>query len=206
MVVTSGRLLLHGALLVCCLLLARALEDRPVNYDVGGNDTSGWDVFYNDSALVFSFDDAANVSGVGEDDRSSSDDEDETVARYDLLPLRNDSAPLLEYREPFETSPPATALEYDVRETLYLLGLFELTGSCEAAKGGRAERAAARLAVRHVNERRVVPGYRLELYDNDTRLCHKWKHPRPHAGPPSSVTARDHYAITAADHAWRCCS
>ncbi|KAH9373397.1 hypothetical protein HPB48_009442 [Haemaphysalis longicornis] len=90
-----------------------------------------------------------------------------SAVEFDVLPSRNESAGLLEYREPF---PPTTAVAYDVRKTVYVLGLFELTGSCEAARGGRAERAAARMAIEDVNERGVIPGYRLEMYDNDTRV------------------------------------
>ncbi|KAH8038241.1 hypothetical protein HPB51_000035 [Rhipicephalus microplus] len=170
MVVTARRLRC-GALLSCCLLIVRTLasEQTASYYDVrpsdGLNETGPWDVFFNDTTLVFSYDPVAtNVTDSGQDEPLSSPSWEE---RYDLLPLQNDSPPLLEYREPFQPLPSLTDEE---RKTVYLLGLFELTGSCEAAKGGRAERAAARLAIRHVNERNVVPGHRLEMYDNDTRM------------------------------------
>ncbi|KAH8040776.1 hypothetical protein HPB51_012946 [Rhipicephalus microplus] len=169
MVVTARRLRC-GALLSCCLLIVRTLaSEQPASYyDIrpsdGLNETGPWDVFFNDTTLVFSYDPvAANATDSGQDEPLSSPSWEE---RYDLLPLQNDSSPLLEYREPFQPLPSLTDEE---RKTVYLLGLFELTGSCEAAKGGRAERAAARLAIRHVNERNVVPGHRLEMYDNDTR-------------------------------------
>nr|XP_050038896.2 gamma-aminobutyric acid type B receptor subunit 2-like [Dermacentor andersoni] len=174
MVVTTRRLRC-GALLSCCLLLlVRAGEPSVSYYDVhtvdagfgGLNETGPWDVFLNDTTLVLNLDPVNASDADGELLSSSSPSVDQ---HYDLLPLRNDSAPLLEYREPFP--PPSSSVEVarDARKTVYLLGLFELTGSCEAAKGGRAERAAARLAIRHVNERNVVPGHMLEMYDNDTR-------------------------------------
>ncbi|KAL3234091.1 hypothetical protein MRX96_022836 [Rhipicephalus microplus] len=169
MVVTARRLRC-GALLSCCLLVVRTLaSEQPASYyDIrpsdGLNETGPWDVFFNDTTLVFSYDPVAtNVTDSGQDEPLSSPSWEE---RYDLLPLQNDSSRLLEYREPFQPLPSLTDEE---RKTVYLLGLFELTGSCDAAKGGRAERAAARLAIRHVNERNVVPGHRLEMYDNDTR-------------------------------------
>lgn len=175
MVVTTRRLRC-GALLSCCLLLfACAAEPSVSYYDVqtvdagfgGLNETGPWDVFFNDTTLVLSLDPVNASDADGELLSSSSPSLDE---HYDLLPLRNDSAPLLEYREPFPPSSSSVEVARDARKTVYLLGLFELTGSCDAAKGGRAERAAARLAIRHVNERNVVPGHRLEIYDNDTRV------------------------------------
>lgn len=175
MVVTTRRLRC-GALLSCCLLLVRALASEPsVSYydiqpaDVGGlNDTGPWDVFFNDTTLVLNLDPANASATDSDEDGPPSSTSPSLYERYDLLPLRNDSASLLEYREPFWPLSSADVSD-DVRRTVYLLGLFELTGSCEAARGGRAERAAARMAIRHVNERNVVPGYRLEMYDNDTR-------------------------------------
>ncbi|KAH7932553.1 hypothetical protein HPB52_024355 [Rhipicephalus sanguineus] len=144
--------------------LVRALAGEPsVSYYDGLNETGPWDVFFNGTTLVLSPVNASVADSGGEDERLSSLDE-----RYDLLPLQNDSAPLLEYREPFQ--PLSSVDDGEARKTVYLLGLFELTGSCEAARGGRAERAAARLAIRHVNERNVVPGHRLEMYYNDTRV------------------------------------
>ncbi|XP_070391113.1 gamma-aminobutyric acid type B receptor subunit 2 isoform X1 [Dermacentor albipictus] len=172
MVVTTRRLRC-GALLSCCLLLlVRAGEPSVSYYDVhtvdavGLNETGPWDVFLNDTTLVLSLDPVNASDADGELLSSSSPSVEQ---HYDLLPLRNDSAPLLEYREPFPPPSASVEVDRDARKTVYLLGLFELTGSCEAAKGGRAERAAARLAIRHVNERHVVPGHVLEMYDNDTR-------------------------------------
>ncbi|KAH6937312.1 hypothetical protein HPB50_026507 [Hyalomma asiaticum] len=175
MVVTTRRLRC-GALLSCCLLLVQALSSEPsVSYydtqpaDAGGlNDTGPWDVFFNDTTLVLNLDPVNASATDNDEDGPTSSTSPSLYERYDLLPLRNDSASLLEYREPFWPLSSADVSD-DVRRTVYLLGLFELTGSCEAARGGRAERAAARLAIRHVNERNVVPGYRLEMYDNDTR-------------------------------------
>lgn len=52
-----------------------------------------------------------------------------------------------------------------------LLGLFELTTLAGGERWeGRSELAAAKLAVKHVNERRLLPGYVLELITNDTQV------------------------------------
>lgn len=93
-----------------------------------------------------------------------------SVVQFDeVLPPRNESMGVLEYRDRFPV-PPSVETTMSSRRTLYVLGLFELTGPCAAARGGPAERAAARVAIRHVNQRHVIPGYRLEMYDNDTKV------------------------------------
>ncbi|CAN7936941.1 unnamed protein product, partial [Ixodes hexagonus] len=93
--------------------------------------------------------------------------ESSSLPEFDAFPARNESSGVLEYRESF----PVLPVDHGARrKVLYVLGLFELTGPCDAARGGQSERAAARLAIRHVNERGVVPGYRLEMYDNDTKV------------------------------------
>jgi hypothetical protein len=52
-----------------------------------------------------------------------------------------------------------------------LLGLFELTTHLGKVRWeGESELAAAKLAVRHINERRILPGYVLELITNDTQV------------------------------------
>lgn len=52
-----------------------------------------------------------------------------------------------------------------------LLGLFELTTPLGADRWeGRSELAAAKLAVRHINEFGLLPGYNLELITNDTQV------------------------------------
>lgn len=174
MVVTARRLW-YAALLVCSFLpwaLPRgpeATDELPgTGFDGVGSNETDWDVLYNGSSVLFTFDDAANFSGEGpgREVQELPASTTTSVVEFDVLPSRNDSAGLLEYREPF---PKNAAVAYDVRKTVYVLGLFELTGSCEAAKGGHAERAAARMAIQDVNERGVIPGYRLEMYDNDTR-------------------------------------
>ncbi|XP_060803785.1 gamma-aminobutyric acid type B receptor subunit 2 [Amyelois transitella] len=49
-----------------------------------------------------------------------------------------------------------------------ILGLFELSIGRTPRADGASELAAARLAVRHVNERGLLPGYKLQLITNDT--------------------------------------
>lgn len=52
-----------------------------------------------------------------------------------------------------------------------LLGLFELTTPTGGDRWeGKSELAAAKLAVKHVNERGLLPGYVLELITNDTQV------------------------------------
>lgn len=51
-----------------------------------------------------------------------------------------------------------------------LLGLFELSTRDGIRPEGRSELAAAQLAVRHINERHLLPGYTLELLTNDTKV------------------------------------
>lgn len=51
-----------------------------------------------------------------------------------------------------------------------LLGLFEMTTHLGARWEGKSELAAAELAVKHINERGLLPGYMLELITNDTQV------------------------------------
>lgn len=51
-----------------------------------------------------------------------------------------------------------------------LLGLFEMTTHLGTRWEGRSELAAAELAVKHINERGLLPGYTLELITNDTQV------------------------------------
>lgn len=52
-----------------------------------------------------------------------------------------------------------------------LLGLFELSTKNDSVRPeGHSELAAARLAVRHINAQHLLPGYRLELVTNDTKV------------------------------------
>lgn len=56
--------------------------------------------------------------------------------------------------------------------TISLLGLFELTTNTGAARvDGRSELEAARMAVRHINQRTsLLPGFKLQLLTNDTKV------------------------------------
>lgn len=51
-----------------------------------------------------------------------------------------------------------------------VLGLFELTTRYGIRPEGRSELAAAQMAVRHINERGLLPGYTLQLLTNDTKV------------------------------------
>ncbi|KAK8727207.1 hypothetical protein OTU49_009751, partial [Cherax quadricarinatus] len=50
-----------------------------------------------------------------------------------------------------------------------ILGLFDLSVRGEPRQGGRAELAAAQLALTHINEQHVIPGYKLVMFHNDTK-------------------------------------
>lgn len=57
------------------------------------------------------------------------------------------------------------------RGKVSLLGLFELTSRTGLLRAeGKSELAAAELAVKHINERRLLKGYTLELITNDTQV------------------------------------
>lgn len=56
-------------------------------------------------------------------------------------------------------------------KVLYLFGLFELS-SCELAQNGRLELQAAQLAVQMINQLGIIPGYRLQLFYNDTMVSY----------------------------------
>lgn len=51
-----------------------------------------------------------------------------------------------------------------------LLGLFELTTQNGIRPEGVSEVYAAELAVKHINNRKILPGYTLELLTNDTKV------------------------------------
>ncbi|XP_036364248.1 uncharacterized protein LOC115218300 [Octopus sinensis] len=53
----------------------------------------------------------------------------------------------------------------DLRTTLYIGGLFEST---ELHSYGRSELHAARLAIKHINEKNIIPGYKLDLVFNES--------------------------------------
>ncbi|XP_025088236.1 gamma-aminobutyric acid type B receptor subunit 1-like [Pomacea canaliculata] len=58
--------------------------------------------------------------------------------------------------------------EEEEEGVLYIGGIFELTNNPHSASP-RSELDAALLAIRHVNEQRIVPGYRLHLVYNDSK-------------------------------------
>lgn len=54
--------------------------------------------------------------------------------------------------------------------TLYILGLFELSTRWGVRFEGVSEMMAAQLAVNHINNNNILPGYKLELLKNDTKV------------------------------------
>ena len=58
----------------------------------------------------------------------------------------------------------------DHLERITVLGLFDMTTRVGERPEGRSELAAARLAVRHINERQLLADYQLELITNDTKV------------------------------------
>lgn len=53
---------------------------------------------------------------------------------------------------------------------IVLLGLFELSTSRGPRPDGLSELGAATMAVEHINRKRLLPGYTLELVTNDTQV------------------------------------
>ncbi|XP_078603230.1 gamma-aminobutyric acid type B receptor subunit 2-like [Branchiostoma floridae x Branchiostoma japonicum] len=54
------------------------------------------------------------------------------------------------------------------RRTVYMGGLFALSGSSYASKGF-SELAAARLAIKHINKAKMIPGIKLKMFCNNTQ-------------------------------------
>ncbi|XP_031349958.1 gamma-aminobutyric acid type B receptor subunit 2-like isoform X2 [Photinus pyralis] len=54
-------------------------------------------------------------------------------------------------------------------DDIYILGLFELSTKWGVREEGLSELAAANLAIEHVNEFQILPGYSLKLMANDTK-------------------------------------
>lgn len=53
---------------------------------------------------------------------------------------------------------------------VYIGGLFELTDTPGIVTYGRSELAAAKLAIRHINQQGLLPGYKLHMVYNDTKV------------------------------------
>lgn len=58
----------------------------------------------------------------------------------------------------------------DGKVIIYILGLFEFSTAKGLRLEGFSEANAAQLAVKHVNENNVIPGYILKLLVNDTKV------------------------------------
>lgn len=58
----------------------------------------------------------------------------------------------------------------DGKVVIYLLGLFEFSTGNGRRVEGDSEAKAAELAVKHVNEKDILPGYTLRLLVNDTKV------------------------------------
>lgn len=56
------------------------------------------------------------------------------------------------------------------RKFVNILGLFELSTKWGERKEGESEILAAEVAIQHINEMNVLPGYTLRLLVNDTRV------------------------------------
>ncbi|KPI92958.1 Gamma-aminobutyric acid type B receptor subunit 2 [Papilio xuthus] len=73
------------------------------------------------------------------------------------------------YTSPPRGSEPTLNLPESSKRVVSILGLFELTVGDVPRAEGASELAAARLAVSHVNQRELLPGYTLHLITNDTK-------------------------------------
>lgn len=56
------------------------------------------------------------------------------------------------------------------RNKVSVLGLFELSTRTGTRPEGQSELAAAQMAIKHINDRSLLPGYTLELLTNDTKV------------------------------------
>lgn len=89
------------------------------------------------------------------------------------LPLRNQKKKSKSVkRKPVGSN--STSKSVSKLSKVSLLGLFELTNHLGKVRWeGRSEIAAAELAVKHINERGLLPGYILELITNDTQVTNE---------------------------------
>ncbi|ROT67169.1 putative gamma-aminobutyric acid type B receptor subunit 2-like, partial [Penaeus vannamei] len=76
-------------------------------------------------------------------------------------------APLISSRDLSSTSS-ATLTSKAPSRVVPILGLFDLTARPDQHLGGRSELAAAQLALKHINDKGVIPGHELVLFTNDT--------------------------------------
>ncbi|XP_037785997.1 uncharacterized protein LOC119581906 [Penaeus monodon] len=76
-------------------------------------------------------------------------------------------APLISSRDLSSTSS-ATLTSKAPSRVVPILGLFDLTARPDQHLGGRSELAAAQLALRHINDKGIIPGHELVLFTNDT--------------------------------------
>ena len=59
-----------------------------------------------------------------------------------------------------------------ISPNIYIGGLFELSDTPVGITYGQSELAAAQLAIRHINQQRILPGYKLHMFYNDTKVGH----------------------------------
>ena len=73
--------------------------------------------------------------------------------------------------QPFESALKGLSEEDDSGlHRVYIGGLFELTDTPGIVTYGRSELAAAKLAIRHINQQGILPGYKLHMVYNDTKV------------------------------------
>lgn len=116
-------------------------------------------------------------SGVGRSENKLSSHYNQSSNRSSLLP-RNPTNQTGRKKLKSDTKAPSSEKNSTTISTrgekklskVSLLGLFEMTTHLGVRWEGRSELAAAELAVRHINERGLLPGYLLELITNDTQV------------------------------------
>lgn len=90
------------------------------------------------------------------------------IERYPRQNARRKGKKVTEAKAPINSNVTNRARK---RGKVSLLGLFELTSRAGLSRAeGRSELAAAELAVKHINERKLLKGYTLELITNDTQV------------------------------------
>ncbi|CAH1778015.1 unnamed protein product [Owenia fusiformis] len=98
------------------------------------------------------------------------DGRDDSSAMSNLPSVQSSSVPVKDPSTIPKRSTDTVKLRFKANKnrTIYLGGLFELSGA-NFMHHGHSELAAAKLAVKHVNEQNIIPGYQLNLLHRDTK-------------------------------------
>lgn len=94
---------------------------------------------------------------------NSNEDLKTNISDHSIIPQRSYNFSLSKWTNVANTSVPE-------QRNINILGLFELSTKWGQREEGRSEMAAAYLAIKHVNDHQIVPGYIFKLIANDTKV------------------------------------